>query len=55
MNNIQSPISLMVGLAIKMIQANPLPVPVGKRELKAPPSMQLGHIAECISFSLCYY
>lgn len=55
MTNIQHRVSLVVGLAIETTQANPLPGPGGKRELRAPPSTQLECIAGCISFSLCYY
>lgn len=39
MTNIQYPISLVVVLAIEMTQANLLPGPVGKKELRASPSM----------------
>lgn len=39
MTNIQHPITLVVGFAIKVIQASPLPGSVGKRELRTPPSM----------------
>lgn len=45
-------ISLVVGLAIRVIQANPLPGPVGESELRAPPQ-ELGNIVSHVVS--CYY
>lgn len=39
MTNTQQPITLVVGFAINVIQASPLPGSEGKRELGTPPSM----------------
>lgn len=39
MTNIQHPIPLVVGFAIKVIQASPLPGSVGTRELRTPRSV----------------